>query len=270
MNRRKLEHEVKSGRCHLVRDVSGNTLRVVQLDVLHLQRPDNCLCVRLATWSGSITQTMFDLPATKCSATFAVSGSEDEDRAGNVVLPGELYVFKDSLSVSSLYYEVTIEKSKSFGLTTKYLRRVCYARCNVETVDAGTQSQFSQYSAVSIKSGAQRSNASVAAWDVFALRALQETVLYAWIPEEDYDRLKGLEHEAHAWSKAWIQKVLAVGIDQFMYEPALPAGSSNSMRSLDSTPTHIGFTFKGNDANAFEMSASSFKVLQTEPCVSHV
>lgn len=113
-----LRLEVQRGECLLVQDASGKILRVVHVVVLHIQRWDGLVCVRLAKWQNGRGVPALALPGAK------VQGEDYPDKAVQQIVEAEFSEMGGALAFGSRQVVVEQRGSESYGLETKYIRRV--------------------------------------------------------------------------------------------------------------------------------------------------
>lgn len=116
-----LDKEIRDCKCHLTYSTDGTQqmiLRVVHVVVARILRGEGLLCVRLAKWSNGKGVACFALPGEK------VRGGESPSDTLDRILRERFETFIPNLNLDLNEVFVEQRPSPSFGVDTKYIRRV--------------------------------------------------------------------------------------------------------------------------------------------------
>jgi len=144
---KKLVDEVSSGIATVVEETNGEPLRIVRVTALRIERADGCVLVELGKVRDGVAKTSGKLPGSK------MTGDEGPADAARRVLESQLPAVAECVEFTFTECNISIERSKQYGVRTRYLRTVQHARLIepdarlVDTLEAIGSERASVYTA---------------------------------------------------------------------------------------------------------------------------
>jgi len=166
----KLEAEIKDGKCIVQLGHDNSLERVVAVEALHIENNDGHIFVQVGKFdaAGGVSVTCV-LPGKKRGK------GEFPHETIERVIENDLAPLSRSVKITRTEREIEIKASPTYGLDTKYLRTVHYARLR-------TDAPLPQLEELGTKAGPD-----VPKHTVHMIRSNNSAILYSWLTPEIFD-----------------------------------------------------------------------------------